>query len=103
MNLVIREAGAVAGEAERRKRSKYSNLISRYHFILIAIETRSFLKELGYHLRDTTLDPFSHHFLLQRISVAIQWGNATAILSSLLHDYQLLLLLLSLLLLSLFL
>ena len=90
MNLAIREAGAVAGEAERRKRLKYSNLISCYHFVPIATETLgvfgleawSFLKELGYHFRDTTVDPLSHHFLLQRISAAIQQGNATAILGS---------------------
>ena len=49
MNLAIREAGAVAGEAEL----KYSNLISHYHFVSIANKTsgvfdseaQSFLKE----------------------------------------------------------
>ena len=46
---------------------------------MFGLEARLFLKELGYRLRDTTLDL---HFLLQRISVAIQRGNATAILSS---------------------
>ena len=96
MNLAIREAGTGAGEAERRERLKYSNSISRYHLVPIAIKTlgvfgleaQSFLKELGYCLRDITLDPLFHHFLFQRISVvAIQQGNATAILGSFLHDY----------------
>ena len=50
-----REAGAVADEAERKKKQKYSSLMTSHHFVPIAIETSgvfgseaiTFFKELG--------------------------------------------------------
>jgi len=35
----MREAGAVADEAEQRKKQKYSSLATSHHFVPIAIET----------------------------------------------------------------
>ena len=52
--LAVREAGAVADDAEPRKRVKYTHLESTHYFIPVAIETlgamgqeaRSFLRKL---------------------------------------------------------
>ena len=38
-SLATREAGAVAEEAERRKKAKYSHLESSYCFISVTVET----------------------------------------------------------------
>ena len=52
-------------------------------------EARSFFKDLGGCIKAHTLEPLSHHYLLQRISVAVQRGNTAAILSSLPYDSDL--------------
>ena len=93
-NLAAREAGAVADEAERKKKAKYAHLESSHHFVPVAVETlgvlgseaRTLLRDLGRRLKDSTLEPLSHHYLLQRISVAVQRGNTAAILGSLASD-----------------
>ena len=84
------ESRAVAAEAERRKVLKYAQLSKSYLFIPLAFETLGaigseslvFLKELGHRLHKATGDPQSFQFLLQRLSVAIQRGNAAAVLGS---------------------
>ena len=89
-SLATREAGVVAEEAERRKKVKYSHLESSYCSIPVAVETlgvfgpeaRGLVKDLGRRIAHTTLEPLSTHYLRQRISVAVQRGNAVAILSS---------------------
>ena len=78
----------MAAAAERRKRTKYSNLPLTHLFVPVAIETTgvpgpetaSFLKELS--LRQVSGDEDSHHHLLQRLSVAVQRGNAASVLGS---------------------
>ena len=45
-----------------------------------------FFKDLGGCIKAHTLEPLSHHYLLQRISVAVQRGNTAAILGSLPYD-----------------
>ena len=45
-------------------------------------ETASFLKELSGRLRQVSGDEDSHHHLLQRLSVAVQRGNAASVLGS---------------------
>ena len=90
LSFLAGEAWSVGNEAERKKRSKYAHLEASHHFTLIAVETlgvlgteaRSFLQDLGRRLKDVTLEPLSHNFLLQRISVAVQRGNAAAIIGS---------------------
>ena len=37
--LAVREAGAVADEAERKKKVKYSHLENSHHFISVVVET----------------------------------------------------------------
>ena len=84
--LATREVGAVAAQAEEKKATKYSHLVFNHIFTPVAIETsgamgpetRVFLKELGHCLRLATGEAKSKSFLLQRLSVAIQRGNAAA-------------------------
>ena len=86
LSLTIREGGAVASDAENRKQAKYST----HHFIPVAIETLGalgkeasmFFQDLGQRLIASTSDPMSRTHLLQRISVAIQCGNAASVLGS---------------------
>ena len=81
-------AVAVASEAERRKRAKYAHLNPSHHFMPIAVETLgafgpealTFIHDLGRRIMDATQEPLSHHHLRQRIAVAVQQGNAAAIL-----------------------
>ena len=87
-NLATREAGLVAEEAEKKKRTKYAHLEESHYFVPVAVETlgvfgpeaRSFLQDLGRRIANATQDPLSHLYLRQRISVAVQRGNAAAIL-----------------------
>ena len=83
-------AGSVSALAEEKKRKKYSSLGPFYFFVPIAIETLgpwgpeadSFVTELGRKLSAKTGDHRSGAFLRQKISVAIQRGNAMSILGS---------------------
>ena len=80
----------MAAAAERRKRTKYSNLPLTHHFVPVAIETTgvpgpetaSFLKELSGRLWQVSGDEDLYHHLLQRLSVAVQRGNAASVLGS---------------------
>ena len=90
VSLSTREAGAVADQAEQNKRQKYAHLAASYYFVPVAIETSgvmgpealAFIRELGHRLKAETGEPRSLHFLLQRISVAMQRGNAAAVLGT---------------------
>ena len=88
--LAAREAGAVADDAEHRKRVKYTHLESTHYFIPVAIETlgamgqeaRSFFKEVARRIVAITNEPQTLQFLQQRVAVAVQRGNAASILGS---------------------
>ena len=77
----------MAAEAEERKKLKYSSLNSSYIFIPVAVETLgvigpdslAFLHDLASRIRKATMEPLALQYLLQRLSVAIQRGNAIAI------------------------
>ena len=86
-------AGAVASQAEDLKKAKYSYL-ERHPgmcFTPIAIETSGvlgplsmiFLRELGHRLSAITGDTKCYSYLIQRLSVAVQRGNAASILGTL--------------------
>ena len=55
LQLAVREAGAVADQAERKKKDKYAELAATHHFVPVAIETmgvfgkeaQAFFIELG--------------------------------------------------------
>ena len=89
--LASREAGAVVASAEQRMKSKYAHLEATYHFVPIAVETlgvvgeeRSiFFKDLGRRIADVTQEQQLLQFLLQRISFAVQRGNAASVLGTL--------------------
>jgi hypothetical protein len=80
-----------AAEAEKKKSAKYLSLISRFLFVPFAVETlgawgeeaKSFAAQLGRRLNARTQEPRATAFLIQRISLAIQRGNAASILGSL--------------------
>ena len=88
--LATRGAGVVADEAEHHKKLKYSNLDSTPLFTPVAIETLgamgkealSFLKELGYRILASTCEPQAYQLLVQRGAVAVQRGNAAAVLGT---------------------
>ena len=83
-------AGAVATRAEEKKQEKYAHLDPSHCFTPVAIETTgavgsrslSFLKDLGHRLRQVTGEEKSFSYLLQRLSVAIQRGNAASVLGT---------------------
>ena len=91
------EAGSAAKIAEVRKVAKYQTLDVYYTFVPIAIETlgpmgpeaKTFLLELGRRLRQQTGEPRSTSFLLRRISMAIEKGNAIAIIGSIPREKEL--------------
>ena len=96
-SIAVRGAGEVASQAERLKHSKYTALEAKFHFVLVAVETsgvfgpegvfgseaHEFLHELGSRMARVLLDPMSIQFLIQRISVVVQRGNAAAVLGKL--------------------
>jgi len=96
---VKRSAAAVASaadQAESNKRIKYRALEDMFHFVPIAIETtgvmgaeaRSFLADLGRRLAVETGEPRSHIFLRQRLSMAVQRGNAASIFGTIDDDIE---------------
>ena len=85
------QAGAVASLAEEKKVSKYSYLNSTHLFTPVAVGnircfwangSGYFMKELGSHLNTVSGDNRSRLHLFQRLSVAIQRGNAASMMGS---------------------
>ena len=83
---------SAASEAENRKTSKYADLINRGYILApVAFEiqggcgpqTLKFFKTLGRKLNETTQEPKSSFYMKQRISIAIQVGNAASVLGTL--------------------
>lgn len=85
-----RVAGAVAEEAEERKKQKYNELTRTHHVIPLAIETAgvfgpdalNFFHALGRRIIATTNDPHARSHMIQQISVALQRGNAASVLGT---------------------
>ena len=85
------EAGAAAKRAEYRKLNKYQSLATNFIFVAFGVETlgawgpaaKSLVKEIGLRLGDKTEEIRSGQFLQQRISIAIQRGNAASIMATL--------------------
>ena len=82
-------SGTPAADAsEQKKRDKYLDLCNEYEFHPIAFETlggvgsstRSFLCSLGRRIAITTGEEKASRYLLQRLAVATQRGNAACIL-----------------------
>ena len=87
------ESGQAAAKAENTKRTKYPDLVQRYKFEPIAIETsgvfgpstRNIIHEIGKRISDKTGDKRETLWLKQRLNIAIQKGNALSIISSTKH------------------
>ena len=85
-------AGSAADKAENLKVSKYANLqvSGNYIFTPIAVETLgtwgpsalAICAEIGGRIAAATGDVRSYSFLRQRIDIAIQKGNAAAIVGT---------------------
>ncbi|CAH2233568.1 jg8504 [Pararge aegeria aegeria] len=82
--------GAAATSAEQAKRRKYENLDSSLIFVPFGVETlgpwgpeaRALFKELSKRVIESSGDPRAGSYLGQRISLAIQRGNAAGILGT---------------------
>ena len=76
--------------AERSKQEKYPALNQHYTFTPVAIKTAGpcdpetfvFLRELGCHLKQVTGEAKLFSYLRQRLIVAVQRGNATAVMGT---------------------
>jgi len=87
LNRAVLGPGAVANEAEEKKKSKYSSLPSLYDFTPIAVGTfgavresaMDFLQELSRRITNTAAEPRSFMFLIQHLSVVVQRGNAVCV------------------------
>uniref|UniRef100_A0A2H1VRU3 SFRICE_019335 n=1 Tax=Spodoptera frugiperda TaxID=7108 RepID=A0A2H1VRU3_SPOFR len=83
-------AGAAASAAEDLKGRKYSNLLGNYYFEPFGVETLgpwgpgaySLYKEIAHKLLDSTRDQKAGYFFGQKISIAIQRGNAASLLGT---------------------
>ena len=78
----------MAALAEEKKCGKYSHLAPSYMFQPVSIETSGaigpstyrFLKSLGRRVSQESGEPRTTEYLMQRLSVAAQRGNAAAVL-----------------------
>ena len=85
-----KNASAAADTRETQKISKYRCLANDYHFVPIGIETfgsfgsegYKLIKSIGKRIFEATGEKRSTSFLFQRISMAIQRGNASCVLGT---------------------
>ena len=85
------QAGGAAASAARLKNVKYEEFARTYTFVPVAVETLGawdavglgMMMDLGRRLTARTGDQRETFFLLQRLSVAIQKGNAASVLGTL--------------------
>jgi len=90
LNNAVNGPGIVACEAEDKKRAKYANLAPSFCFVPVAVETlgalgagaMELLHELGRRITESTGERRATEYLLQRLSVAIQRGNAASVLGT---------------------
>lgn len=90
VNRSANNAGAAAEVAESVKRAKYALLAIDHDFVPVVIESLgtwgkeglSFVNELGRRITSVTGDERSASFLRQRLSMAVQRGNAASILGT---------------------
>ncbi len=91
VDKAVTGAGVVASLAELKKRQKYSNIDQHvYFFQPISVETfgafgadtLEFLVSLGKRLISVHNDSRASMFLFQRISIAVQRGNAACVMGT---------------------
>ena len=84
-------AGSAAAAAEDLKRRKYSTLVGNYTFEPFGVETLGpwgpsahlLYKDIAKRLADTSGDPRAGFYFGQKVSIAIQRGNAASLLGTL--------------------
>ena len=84
-------AGSAAEAASAAKRRKYEGLTSTHIFVPVAFETlgpvcsegASLIASIGSRLTSKSGDPRETQFLFQRLSIAIQRGNAASVRATL--------------------
>ena len=91
-NLSSQAAGSVAEQAENRKNSKYAELVASGDLIFapIAIETLGvwgpsaleICADIGGRIASRTGDSRAFAFLMQRLGIAVQRGNADAVIGT---------------------
>ena len=88
LNRTVHVAGAAAESAADAKIRKYADLPRAVTFVPVAVETMGpicsdgieFITELGRGIASVSGDPRDTAFLFQRISIAVQRGNAASVL-----------------------
>jgi hypothetical protein len=92
IELSSKKAGEAARLRENAKKSKYVTVetYNNYHFVPIAIETlgpwgddaKKIINEIGQKIQKITNESRSTSYLSQRISIAVQRGNAASVLGT---------------------
>ena len=85
------QAGAAAEAASATKSRKYECLSNTHIFVPVAFETlgpvcsegASLIASIGFRLSSKSGDPRETQFLFQRLSIAIQRGNAASVRATL--------------------
>ena len=86
-----KKPGQAADIGERDKIAKYESITDQFVFYPVAVETlgswgevsKKFVEDVGCRIAASTGEKLSTSYLFQRISVAVQRGNAAAILGTL--------------------
>jgi len=90
IDQTAREACSVANKAAANKTVKYGALSASHIFLPVAVETAGtwnqsgieLLQEIGRRITAVTEDTRETVFLFQRLSIALQKGNAVAFLAT---------------------
>ena len=90
LNRAVLSPSPVANDVEHRKTTKYRSLASLYRFTPIAVETlgalgdeaSAFFCDLGRRIASVYCRTRSSQFLMQRLSVTLQRGNAACVLGT---------------------
>ena len=87
VRAAVSEAGAMAAKAEENKRDKCSHLDASFLFVPVAVETcgafgpeaGEFFRELGRWVKRVTDEANTYQYIVQRIAMAVQRGNAASV------------------------
>ena len=94
INQCSANPGTAANIRKTQKISKYNNLVNNYCFVPIGIETfgsrgqegHKLVKAICKKIMEVTGEKRSTSFLFQRLSIAIQRGNANCVLGTVPHS-----------------
>lgn len=96
VKTTCRHPGGAANLRENAKRTKYQSLEDNFIFYPVAIETmgpwgkygRKLIDEIGKMLKNSTGETKAKSYLIQRISIANQRGNAASVLGTIPKDLE---------------